>query len=149
MEQLPQDFPMWPTGLSPGTGSKTASGTSWQGSTEKPKIGIAEKNQLNTQQLALSQELPERGHLVPLSRPPRDSSALVPVSKGAPVGCSACGCRRSTVQPAHSPAMAFLLDLDEVALKSGCISGTLSLVKKPSLYCLTFSWVVFTWKTNF
>lgn len=34
------------------------------------------------------------------------------------------------VQSACSPAVILLLDLDEVALKSGCISRTLSLVKK-------------------
>lgn len=41
-----------------------------QKSAEKPKMGSVERKQLNTEQLCLSQELPELGHHIPSGSSP-------------------------------------------------------------------------------
>lgn len=101
-------------------------------------MGTVEKNQLNTQQLALSQEHPQPGRRVPPARSPRDTPALSPCPKGLPLSAALvaagaplpAGNVHVAARPAPSPAVTSLLDLGEVALKSGCISGALSLVKR-------------------
>lgn len=98
-----------------------------QESADETEMGRVEKNELNTEQLGLSQH-PELGHHVPLSRSLCNTSALTPVSKGAPG-------THLTVGTRHSPAL--LLGLDEVALKPGCISRTLSLVNNLHLLSRT------------
>lgn len=58
------------------------SGTSLQESAEKPEMGMVKKNQLNTQQLSPSQELPKLGHRVPLAQSPHDTCSCWHLTDG-------------------------------------------------------------------
>lgn len=54
----------------------------------------------------------------------------------------------SPVQSAHRLAVTFQFDLDEVALKSGCISRIFPLVNKLHLLS-SVQLIIFTWKRKF
>lgn len=104
-------------------------GSPWQGSAEKPEMGAVGRDPSTTEQLCSSQEFLS---CVPVSlQPLRTAPALRPGPRGLPPNAPLVVPARAPVcaQPSPgSPARS-----GEVALKSGCISRTLPLLKKLSL----------------